>query len=77
MKMSPILDPRFLTKTQRQILMERFQAKKNLTKGERRELAMSLNVDEEKIHRWYFNTRTYQNKVKHQSERRVKTNNLH
>ena len=57
MGMSSILGRKrkLFTKAQKQILMERFQANKYLLKRERRELAMSLNIEEKRIDIWYFN----------------------
>ena len=37
--------------------MKWFQANKNITKEVRRELAKSLNVNEEKIANWYYSMR--------------------
>ena len=56
MEMSPILGPRkkFSTGAQIQILKERLQAKKYLTKRDTHELAMSLNVEEKTIDNWFY-----------------------
>ena len=35
--------------------MERFQANQYLTKGEKRELAMSMNIEEKRIATWFDN----------------------
>ena len=48
---------------QLQILMERFRAKPYLGKGDKRQLAKSLNISEEKI-RWWFNNRRVSMKAK-------------
>ena len=42
-----------LTKTQKQTLMENFQANEYPTRKERCELAMSLNIKEEKVTGWF------------------------
>ena len=47
----------FLTETQKTTLMERFQANEYLTKEEKHELAMSLNITEGKIANWYTRRR--------------------
>ena len=59
MEIFPTLDRsrRLLTKAQKQILLERFQANEYLTNTAKRELAMSLNLTEKQIAKWYYNER--------------------
>ena len=64
MKMCPILHvgqvchkKQFLTETQERILMERFKTNEYLTTEERHELALSLNIEEGRITKWYSRKR--------------------
>ena len=46
-----------VTDCQRKILMERFQANAYLTKEEKRQLAITLNMRERTVHNWFRNMR--------------------
>ena len=46
-----------MTEAQTQILMERFKAKKYLSKEEKRQLAKSLNITVNKVEIWFSNKR--------------------
>ena len=48
---------RHLTKSQKRILMKTFQASKYLTRKEKHELAMSMNLKKRSIENWYCRTR--------------------
>ena len=59
MEMSPILGlkKKISTEAQKKILMEQFEAKKYLTKQEKSELAMLMNLNESTITNWYCHMR--------------------